>query len=68
MIVAVLEPEAHVESCPADQGFGPDSVGRASEWIDPEGDDWLAEIYREAHEPAGLALMDQAPEFVHWFG
>jgi hypothetical protein len=48
----------------------PESVGRTSDWIDPEGDDWLAAIYREL--TSGLEPVASTPGFSpdpeHWFG
>jgi len=70
MSVAVLEPTA----VPTEPKVGPDagrSVAAASDWIDPEGDDWLSVIYRElAAEPdsAPVGVTAQAPQFEHWFG
>ena len=70
MSVAVLEPT----TVPAESKAGPNpglSVSAASDWIDPEGDDWLSVIYRElAAEPdsAPVGGTAQAPQFEHWFG
>jgi hypothetical protein len=48
----------------------PETVGRASDWIDPEGNDWLAAIYRELTsglEP-GASIPGSTPDPEHWFG
>ncbi|HEX7490851.1 MAG TPA: hypothetical protein VF337_04005 [Candidatus Limnocylindrales bacterium] len=51
----------------------PDVLVAQSEWVDPEGDDWLASLYRFLTEDE--ALSDEAswpspslPELEHWFG
>ena len=68
MSVAVLEPTA----VPTEPKVGPDagrSVAAASDWIDPEGDDWLAAIYRELSQESVSALgLRPATELDHWFG
>ena len=70
MNVAVLEPFASSPRVSSARDQGPERAGHASEWIDPEGDDWFSEIYRELArelEPAGPA-DHQAIELDHWFG
>ena len=70
MSVAVLEPTA----VPTEPKVGPDagrSVAAASDWIDPEGDDWLSVIYLELAPEAESARAGGAaagPQFEHWFG
>jgi hypothetical protein len=69
MNVAVLDLElAGVEP---ELRSAPRALGPQSDWIDPEGDDWLAAIYRELTrggiEPAALA-SGIVPEPEHWFG
>ena len=54
------------------------AAGPVSEWIDPEGDDWFADIYRELTDgpvacvaaAAGSAVLAGRlrPEVEHWFG
>jgi hypothetical protein len=67
MNVAVVEPASHeIES----------SAGRAeretpclqSEWIDPEGNDWLSAIYRELTRGASELVVASDLELEHWFG
>ena len=70
MNVAVLEPvAAHPQaSSVADPAEGP---GQVSEWIDPDGDDWFAAIYRElVHDPTSAPTdRDRSmPGPDHWFG
>jgi hypothetical protein len=45
------------------------SVGPASDWIDPEGGDWIAAIYREPAAGSPPPNGEQpACEVDHWFG
>ena len=43
---------------------------QTAEWIDPEGDDWFAVIYRElAGQSEAVERTDQPmAELDHWFG
>ena len=61
MNVAVIEPtDGEIEVQPAVAG---------SEWIDPEGDDWLALIYRIlTHETGTTTALCGTAESEHWFG
>jgi hypothetical protein len=64
MNVAVVEPaEGMNEVAP---------TAPASEWIDPEGDDWLASIYRFLTEETPrveiAGRVAASPEVEHWFG
>ena len=68
MDITVLRPTP----CPSDQAAG-EAIERQSstgEWLDPEGDDWLQQLYRElvgrpADQPQdGIAGSDPG----HWFG
>lgn len=70
MNVAVLDPEIRLTGAPTEFELAPDLIGQTSEWIDPEGDDWFAAIYREltrGTEP-GASTEGPAPELEHWFG
>jgi hypothetical protein len=69
MSVAVLEPTSGEHDRTGSTSSG-QSIDQPSEWIDPEGDDWFAAIYR-------LLTQDAAPrvgrafaphEIEHWFG
>ena len=69
MNVAVLEPAASLpqEPVPTERGFV--AIGPVSDWIDPEGDDWFAAIYRELSQESVSALgLRPATELDHWFG
>ena len=69
MNVAVLEPAASLpqEPGPTERGFA--GIGVGSDWIDPEGDDWFAAIYRELAQESVSALgRPPATELDHWFG
>jgi hypothetical protein len=61
MNVAVIEPaDGEIELQAGEAG---------SEWIDPEGDDWLASIYRYlTQEPTPVASVPSVPDLEHWFG
>jgi hypothetical protein len=70
MNVAVLKAKTRTAQTRPAQDPAPESVGRASDWIDPEGDDWLAAIYRELTtgvEP-GVSSPGSTPDPEHWFG
>jgi hypothetical protein len=53
---------------------GPAPVcGDQCDWVDPEGDDWLASIYRfltEDGKPVGGEVVPSLPppDLEHWFG
>jgi hypothetical protein len=70
MNVAVLEPEVRVDRSPAMAPFDPDTIGHVTEWIDPEGDDWFAEIFRELaiEIPVPATGVQAQVESMHWFG
>ena len=69
MNVAVLELVASPSQASAVREREPERIGQASEWIDPEGDDWLAAIYQELEQQSASATGDRpAPELDHWFG
>ena len=64
-----LEPTSAAAPEPAAGEIGLRPIGGHSEWIDPEGDDWLSSIYRElTQEPAPAARDDHAPDPSYWFG
>ena len=68
MNVAVLEPEARTDG-PAIEGLVGEAIRHASEWVDPEGDDWFAQIYRELATDLEPASARRPPaDLVHWFG
>lgn len=69
MNVAVLEPVASLSQTSVVREHEFDGLGQVSEWIDPEGDDWLAEIYHELAQESAPASPDRpASELDHWFG
>jgi hypothetical protein len=69
MNVAVLEPVASPIQASAVRERELEGIGQVSEWIDPEGDDWLAAIYQELEQHSASATGDRpAPELDHWFG
>ena len=69
MNVAVLEPAASLPQEPVPTERGLVAIGPVSDWIDPEGDDWLAAIYRELSQESVSALgLRPATELDHWFG
>ena len=69
MNVAVVEPTSTVSSAAADRDAGLPAPPHQVEWIDPEGDDWFASIYRElTQEPSATSTERRGPEFEHWFG
>ena len=69
MNVAVVEPTS-THTASADRESGPQKPGQQAEWIDPEGDDWFATIYRElTQEPnSPVPSSEHSPELEHWFG
>ena len=76
MNVAVIEPASSLAAAVAARETDPDVEAFQSEWIDPEGDDWFAALYREltgasaVGTAAGFALAPTRPrsELEHWFG
>jgi hypothetical protein len=70
MNVAALDLTADPARTPAGRIQRPESVGHATEWIDPEGSDWFAEIYREVALGAesGASGLRLPPDLEHWFG
>ena len=69
MNVAVVEPTSQQSAASADREGAPSKTGHQAEWIDPEGDDWFASIYRELTGESGSPSYDShAPELEHWFG
>jgi hypothetical protein len=74
MSVAAIEPKATLFTAQEDQDGRVSSAGHLSEWIDPEGDGWLASLYRflieDAALPAGGAggPSPLARDIEHWFG
>jgi hypothetical protein len=70
MNVTVLDPAARHAAVSAEGASAVELPAGTGDWIDPEGDDWFAEIYRElTRETATASLGDQLdPERDHWFG
>jgi hypothetical protein len=70
MEAAVRDPEIVLMRVGTRVELAPDSIGRTTEWIDPEGDDWLAAIYQELTRggESGTSVQGPAPELEHWFG
>ena len=69
MNVAVVEPASTLTPAPAGRDGGLPKTSQQVEWIDPEGDDWFASIYRELTGESGSPSYDShAPELEHWFG
>ncbi|MGA3029384.1 MAG: hypothetical protein ABSE58_01430 [Candidatus Limnocylindrales bacterium] len=63
-----LEP-ASTSSASRIPDCSPERCGQHSEWIDPEGDDWFASIYRELTEESATTAVDQASsDLAYWFG
>jgi hypothetical protein len=68
MNVAVVEP-ASTHVAPADLSVGaPEAADQASEWIDPEGNDWFSAIYKDLTRDLVGSEAQSSPEFDHWFG
>jgi len=72
MNVAVLEPASPLEpESGACDGERQVTFGQ-SEWIDPEGDDWLTSIYRflthDSASAGGAASSAALSDLEHWFG
>ena len=70
MNVAILDPAARPAGVSAERASAVELPGASSDWIDPEGNDWFAEIYRELTRETGtLGLGEQLDlERDHWFG
>jgi hypothetical protein len=74
MNVAALELDStRMTAAAADEGVR-EPIGHPSEWIDPEGDDWLASIYRFLTEDPALPADGvggpsmSSLELERWFG
>ncbi len=62
-----IEPDSAPQ--PSNRSVGPAGAIHYSEWIDPEGDDWFASIYRELTDEPVEAPVDQpASDPAYWFG
>lgn len=70
MNAPLLEPVASPPKASSGRGPGLEvSVGPASDWIDPEGGDWFAAIYRELASDSPPPNGERpACEVDHWFG
>ena len=74
MNVAVIDPTSRPFETSADGDGGASTAGSLSEWIDPEGDDWLASLYRfltEDAAPPTAGAGGPSPlsrDVEHWFG
>ena len=70
MNVAVLDPATRPAGVSAERALAVDLPGTTGDWIDPEGDDWFAEIYRELTRETGTSGVGEQldPERDHWFG
>jgi hypothetical protein len=69
MNVAVVEPTSALTPAPAGRDGGLPKTSPQVEWIDPEGDDWFASIYRELiGEPRSPSYDNHRPDLEHWFG
>ena len=69
MNIALFDPAGSFAPTPGGQVHAPERIGSASEWIDPEGDDWFAAIYRElAQESASGTTGQPEPDIDRWFG
>lgn len=69
MNVAVVEPTSTQGAASEVHNGRFSTTSHQAEWIDPEGDDWFASIYRELTGEPGAVVIDKcAPEFEHWFG
>jgi hypothetical protein len=66
---AVVESASLCSVAPADHAES-GLAGLPSDWIDPEGDDWLSAIYRELTQDPRRAPEPAQPtaELEHWFG
>jgi len=67
MNVAVVEPVSRRDSASGPRDTYLETANSVSEWIDPEGDDWFSEIYRDLTQ-AGVGAAARTPELEHWFG
>lgn len=69
MNIAQLDPAGSFAPTPAGQVRGPEGIGSAAEWIDPEGDDWFAAIYWELAQESESGTTGQLePDIDRWFG
>jgi len=74
MSVAAIEPASKLFTAQEDRDDCVLGAGHSSEWIDPEGDDWQASLYRFLTEDAALSaggagrLSPLARDIEHWFG
>jgi hypothetical protein len=69
MNVAVIEPASSLAAAVAVHETDPDVEALQSEWIDPEGDDWFAALYRELTQGSAKAeAVRPIHELEHWFG
>ena len=59
-----------VELAATGRWIEPDLIELAPEWIDPEGDDWYAELYRQiaSDEDRATSSPSLAPDPGYWFG
>jgi hypothetical protein len=67
MNVAVVEPASTHDSASGPRDAGRETTNSVSEWIDPGGDDWFSEIYRDLTQ-GNVAAAAKTPELEHWFG
>jgi hypothetical protein len=68
MNVAVVEPTSAVAAACEDEQAESDGTSHESEWIDPEGNDWLSSIYWElTHDSDQDAAACLVPELEHWW-
>jgi hypothetical protein len=70
MNVTVLDTAASTAKAGAVRRHEPEDGSQVAEWIDPEGNDWFAVIYRElAGQSEAVQRTDQPmPELEDWFG
>jgi hypothetical protein len=70
MNVALLHPAARLIGDPVEPELRHETAGPTSEWIDPEGDDWFSEIYRElaALDSGSTDASRSSTDLEHWFG
>ena len=70
MNVALLDRPERQTNDRAELAIRPAEADVASEWIDPEGDDWFTQIYREVVHQQERERLNQIPssDLGHWFG
>jgi hypothetical protein len=68
MNVAVVEPASSFISAGIDKDTELEGAGGLSEWIDPEGDDWLSAIYQYLTQDSVDGVSRVEPVTNHWFG